>query len=82
MVQGIVLPIVGGEDSIPHTPWEWLVDVQEGRIKKEGACCAQLPTLNVLEHPQFQHQHRILTTTTPTLTLTPTLHPNDTDITF
>ena len=43
-MQGIVLPIVGGEDGIPHAPWEQLVDVQEGCVEKEGACCAQLPT--------------------------------------
>jgi len=74
MVQGIVLPVVGGEDSIPHAPWERLVDVQEGRVEKEGACCAQSPTLKVLERPQFRHQHRVPTT--------PTLHPDDTDIAF
>ena len=74
MVQGIVLPVVGGEDGIPHAPWEWLVDVQEGRVKKEGACCAQSLTLKVLERPQFRHQHRVPTTPTP--------HPDDTDIAF
>ena len=48
-----MLPIVGGEDSIPHVPWERLVDVQEGCIEKEGACCMQSPILNVLECLQF-----------------------------
>jgi len=24
-VQGVVLPVVGGEDGIPHMPWERLV---------------------------------------------------------
>jgi len=35
-VQGIVLPIVGGEDSILHALWEHFVDVQEGRVEWEG----------------------------------------------
>jgi len=35
-VQGIVLPVVGGEDSILHALWERFVDVQEGRIEWEG----------------------------------------------
>jgi len=35
-VQGIVLPVVGGEDSILHALWECFVDVQEGRIEWEG----------------------------------------------
>jgi len=36
VVQGIVLPIVGGEDGIPHALWERFVDVQEGCIEWEG----------------------------------------------
>jgi len=36
VVQGIVLPVVGGEDGIPHALWEHFVDVQEGRVKWEG----------------------------------------------
>ena len=35
-VQGIVLPVFGGEDSIPHALWERFVDVQEGRVEWEG----------------------------------------------
>jgi len=35
-VQGIVLPVVGGEDSILHALWERFVDVQEGRVEWEG----------------------------------------------
>jgi len=70
-VQGIVLPVVGGEDSIPHAPWEQLVDVQEGHVEKEGVCCVQLPTRNILEHPQFRHQHCV--------PMTLTLHPDNTD---
>jgi len=35
-VQGIMLPVVGGEDSIPHTLWKHFVDVQEGCVKWEG----------------------------------------------
>ena len=35
-MQGIVLPIVGGEDSILHALWEHFVDVQEGRVEWEG----------------------------------------------
>ena len=69
-----MLPVVGGEDGIPHAPWERLVGVQEGHIEKEGACCAQSPILNVLECPQFRHQHRVPTTPTP--------HPDDTNIAF
>jgi len=36
VVQGIVLPIVGGEDSILHVLWERFVDIQEGRVEWEG----------------------------------------------
>jgi len=36
VVQGIVLPIVGGEDSILHALWEHFVDVQEGCVKWKG----------------------------------------------
>ena len=31
-----MLPVVGGEDSVVHTLWEWLMDIQEGHIKWEG----------------------------------------------
>jgi len=36
VVQGIMLPVVGGEDSILHTLWKCFVDVQEGQVKWEG----------------------------------------------
>ena len=36
VVQGIMLPVFGGEDSTLHALWEHFVDVQEGRVKWEG----------------------------------------------
>ena len=35
-VQDIVLPVVGGDDSVAHALWERLVDIQEGRIEWDG----------------------------------------------
>ena len=35
-VQDIVLPVVGGEDSVAHALWERLVDIQEGRVEWDG----------------------------------------------
>jgi len=36
VVQAIMLPVVGGEDSVAHMLWEQLMDIQEGRIEWEG----------------------------------------------
>jgi len=81
-VQGIT---VGGEDGIPHTPWEWLVDIQEGHVEKEGRAVRShqhwtslsvhnLNTNTTSQWHQHQHQHCIPMILTP--------HPNDTDIAF
>jgi len=65
VVQGIMLPIVGGEDGIPHALWKHFVDVQERWVKWEG--WGMPCTVADTEGPWAS------------TTSTPTLRSNDTD---